>query len=145
MNRTIIKIDESKCDGCGLCAAACAESAIRIVDGKAKLVGDSYCDGLGACLGECPRGALTLEQRPAEPFDAQAAHRAAEASKPAAPAAPTLPCGCPGSMQRALKPQAAQAQVRANTPPSQLSNWPVQLTLVSPNAPYLRSEERRVG
>ncbi len=69
MKRKIIKIDEEKCTGCGLCIPNCHEQAIKIINGKARLINDAICDGLGACLGECPEGALTLEERDAEPFD----------------------------------------------------------------------------
>jgi ferredoxin len=66
MRRKIVNIDEEKCNGCGECATACAEGAIEIIDGKAKLVSEIYCDGLGACLGECPEGAITIIERDAE-------------------------------------------------------------------------------
>ena len=69
--RRVIKIDEEKCDGCGICAGACHEGAIAIQNGKAKLISEIYCDGLGDCIGECPRGAITFEMREAEPYDAE--------------------------------------------------------------------------
>ncbi|MEM4700124.1 MAG: 4Fe-4S binding protein [Candidatus Nezhaarchaeales archaeon] len=72
--RRIVKIDESKCDGCGLCIPACPEGAIRIVDGKARLVSEALCDGMGACVRECPKGAIVLEEREAEPFEAEGTH-----------------------------------------------------------------------
>ena len=91
--RDIIKIDEEKCDGCGACVLSCAEGAIQIIDGKAKLVSENYCDGLGACLGECPQGALTIEKRESDDFDEHAVEEHLEAMKNEA----SLPCGCPGS------------------------------------------------
>jgi Pyruvate/2-oxoacid:ferredoxin oxidoreductase delta subunit len=133
--RSIVRIDESKCDGCGLCATACAEGAIAIVDGKAKLVKDQYCDGLGACLGHCPKDAITIETREADAFDAAAVNAAKAASQPKA-AAPHGHAGCPGMALRNFKrapetPAAAGAEA-----PSQLCQWPVQLRLVPVNAPY---------
>jgi Pyruvate/2-oxoacid:ferredoxin oxidoreductase delta subunit len=130
--RKIISIDEEKCNGCGGCVLACAEGAIQIIDGKARLVSDVYCDGLGACLGECPQGALTIEEREAPEFDHAAAERHVGHAIPAAPV--VVACGCPGSVARALAPAAS---TDADTEvPSALANWPVQLHLVPAGAPY---------
>lgn len=114
--RNIVNIDESKCDGCGKCVTACAEGAIRLVDGKARLVSESHCDGLGACLGECPRGAITVETRDAPDF-----------VKP-----PHL--ACPGTLSRSFQ-RPPSPGVTADTA-SELTHWPVQLALVSPNASH---------
>jgi len=118
MKRKIIKIDEEKCDGCGICIPACAEGALQIVDGKARLVKESYCDGLGACLNECPQGAITLEKREAEAF--------------------SLPCDCPSTAEQSWEAKGDKKTIKT---PSLLSHWPVKLTLVSPDAPYFRGEE----
>jgi len=149
--RKIIEIDEELCNGCGQCVTGCAEGALRIVDGKARLVADRYCDGLGACIGECPTGALTIIERPAEAFDEAAVHELLAAEK-AAPMA----CGCPSSNVMHLSPCAAanaptgfgaSAQVpgaaqagpdAAQTRASNLSHWPIQLRLIPPDAPFLR-------
>jgi ferredoxin len=147
--RKIVRIDEDKCDGCGQCASACAEGAIAIIDGKARLVSDSYCDGLGACLGTCPQDAIIIEEREAPEFDEQAVkqHLAAKDEAKAEP----LPCGCPGTALRSLgekkcpgsavssAPAAAAAPAPAGA--SQLGHWPVQLRLVPPNAPFLKGAD----
>ena len=133
MKRRIIHIDESRCDGCGLCAAACHEGAIEMVDGKARLTREDYCDGLGDCLPACPAGAITFEEREAPAYD-HAAVLAAKAAK-AAQAAP-LPCGCPGSQSRAIQRPAESAAPAAGEIPSQLRQWPVQIKLAPVNAPW---------
>jgi ferredoxin len=129
MIRKIIQIDQEKCNGCGLCAEACHEGAIGMVDGKAKLLRDDYCDGLGNCLPACPTGAITFVEREAAAYD-EAAVMEAKKQK-----AKPLPCGCPGSASRALK---RQENVSAAAAPleSQLQQWPVQIKLVPVNAPY---------
>ncbi len=116
--RKILRIDAERCNGCGRCASACAEGAIEMHDGKARLVKDSYCDGLGACIGGCPTGALTIEEREAAEFSA-----------------PHPPRGCPGSAVRILGPEAPTPSGAPAV--SQLSNWPVQITLVPETASWL--------
>ena len=138
--RKIVRIDEDKCTGCGLCVPSCAEGAIRIIDGKARLVAENLCDGLGNCLGECPEGAITIEERPAERFDPQAVGEhlagqgAGEAAECAATSAPAHPVGCPGSMLRKLSGEeagpAAPAGGGQSPAVSQLRHWPVQLSLL---------------
>jgi Pyruvate/2-oxoacid:ferredoxin oxidoreductase delta subunit len=146
--RQIIKIDQEKCDGCGLCVPSCAEGAIVIVDGKAQLLADKYCDGLGACLGECPVGALTIEERDTEEFVGPAPgapgehghHEAQGAAKPQA-AADQPAFVCPGSAMRQFAPAAAAPQAGA----SALSHWPVKLRLVAPKAPFFKDAELLVA
>ncbi|MBQ4641057.1 MAG: 4Fe-4S binding protein [Oscillospiraceae bacterium] len=127
MIRRIITIDEEKCNGCGLCAAACHEGAIGIVDGKAKLLREDYCDGLGDCLPACPTNAISFEEREAPAYNEAAvlaARKAAEAP---------LPCGCPGSACQSISHDLRVSDVCV---PSQLSNFPVQIKLLPPGAPY---------
>lgn len=132
--RQIIRIDQEKCDGCGMCVPSCAEGAIQIKDGKAQLLADRYCDGLGACLGECPQGALTVEEREAEEFvgpaPGAAAHHPSPEPQPEAEAPAFV---CPGSLMRQLQPQATPA-----AGPSALSHWPIKLRLVQPKAPFFK-------
>ncbi len=137
--RNIVKIDESKCDGCGQCVTACAEGAIQIIDGKAKLVSEVYCDGLGACLGHCPQDAITIEQREAAEFDEQATekHLAELESKKSSPPKPGG-FACPGMMMREFGGDDSDEQPAAGDVSSQLGQWPVQLKLVSPNASYFQ-------
>lgn len=139
IKRSIIKIDEEKCNGCGLCIPSCKEGALAIVDGKARLVSETYCDGLGACLGQCPQGALTIEEREASAFD----EAAVEAKSVQGPA---LPCGCPGTMARSLPRKteinSCKTEVKSGVSykasiQSELRQWPIQLALIPENAPYL--------
>jgi len=130
MIRTIIKIDEEKCNGCGACAAACHEGAIEMVNGKAKLTREDYCDGLGHCLPACPVDALSFEEREAPAYD-EAAVLAAKKKQ-----AESLPCGCPGTKSKAIQRENIDPVVSAVPMDSRLSQWPVQIKLVPINAPY---------
>ena len=134
MIRRIIQIDREKCNGCGLCAAACHEGAIGMVDGKAQLLRDDYCDGLGDCLPACPTGAITFVEREAAAYD-EAAVRARQAGK--AQAAPHT--GCPGSqMHRFDRPAPAAPAAQTD---SQLAQWPCQIKLMPLRAPYYQGAE----
>ena len=126
MIRRIIQIDKEKCTGCGICAAACHEGAIGMVEGKARLLRDDYCDGLGDCLPACPTGAITFVEREAAAYD-EAAVQQHMAQKKAAFH------GCPGSATKLFQQQAAPAG--DGTIPSQLAQWPCQIRLISPEAP----------
>lgn len=156
MLRKIVKIDPDKCNGCGLCVPSCAEGAIQIINGKAVLAADNLCDGLGACLGDCPLDAITIEEREADDFDEVAVekHLAAQgkpapAHQHAAPAPPAAPQhhhhgggGCPGSRAMSFaRPAAEPAPPSAGRLPNRLAQWPVQLTLVSPTAPYFQGAD----
>lgn len=134
MIRRIIEIDKEKCNGCGLCANACHEGAIGMVDGKATLLRDDYCDGLGDCLPVCPTGAITFVEREAAAYD-EAAVQANMAKKG------KTPCACPGSQSKLLEVQEKMAAKREEeaTPvavPSRLRQWPVQIKLAPIKAPY---------
>lgn len=137
MIRKIIRIDEERCNGCGLCAQACHEGAIEMVNGKARLTREDYCDGLGDCLPACPTGAISFEEREAPAYDEKAV-QAAKAKKQAAEGG-VLPCGCPGSQSRAIaRPEVSCSCTETEAAPvqSQLSQWPVQIKLAPVNAPY---------
>lgn len=134
VRRQIIRIDEGRCNGCGSCVPACKEGALRIVDGKAKLVSEVYCDGLGACLGDCPTGALTIEERDVEAFDEEAVERHLAEYKPQPV---PLKCGCPGTMARRIERKEVKSDVESDSQ-SQLNQWPIQLALIPVMAPYLK-------
>lgn len=127
MIRRIITIDAQRCNGCGLCAKACHEGAIGMVDGKAKLLREDYCDGLGDCLPACPMNAISFEEREAPAYN-EAAVLAAKRVKEE-----NVPCGCPGSACQSICHGSHSGAVHA---PSELANFPVQIKLLPPNAPY---------
>ena len=149
--RNVIEINEDKCNGCAQCVNACIEGAIQMINGKAKLISDVYCDGLGACVGDCPVGALTVVQREAVEFDKKAVSEHLRKSTPTAsnratcsgaiPATPKL-SSCPGSMTRSMNIDVTTDPDGARV--SQLSNWPVQLHLVSPMAPYFENAALKI-
>ena len=146
VKRKIIEIDESLCNGCGECVTACQEGAIQIVDGKAKVINDSFCDGLGACIGDCPEDALKIVEREAEAFDeaavekhlARLEHLDPIRSKPDA-------CGCPSASIQTFSPQSessgSQTDSGSGTPQSALAQWPIQIHLIPPNAPFLNNAD----
>jgi len=134
--RQIIRIDQDKCDGCGMCVPSCAEGAIQIVDGKAQLLADKFCDGLGACLGECPQGALTIETRDAEEFVGPAPGAPHPDASAPAPESKEEVFVCPGSRMQQFKREAGPKAPGAET--SALSHWPIKLRLVAPKAPFLK-------
>ena len=135
--RKIVKIDEEKCNGCGNCILACAEGALQIIDGKARLISEKYCDGLGACLGECPQDAIIIEDRIADEFDEEAVELHLEEKEHITE---ELPCGCSSATVTQFDRQEAPRVVQEETVDQQsmLSHWPVQLTLVPPTAPFLQ-------
>ena len=145
MIRKIITIDEEKCNGCGLCVDACHEGAIELIDGKAKLISDEYCDGFGDCLPQCPTNAITIIERESQPYNEELVkQKMAERKAKAASASSPMPCGCPGTMAKAIerKQPAAAKKVEPKDEvnvklQSELMQWPVQLKLINPDAAYL--------
>jgi Fe-S-cluster-containing hydrogenase component 2 len=142
MIRKIITIDKEKCNGCGLCAAACHEGAIGIVDGKAQLLRDDYCDGLGDCLPACPTNAISFIEREALDYD-EAAVKENMKNKKNALQEQTLACGCPGSQSKTIRRDIDSSHSTTNAQaievPSQLQQWPVQIKLAPVNAPYFKN------
>ena len=146
IKRKIIQIDQEKCDGCGQCVPSCAEGALQIVNGKARLMAEKYCDGLGACLGECPNDALRVIEREAEDFDEKAVEeRMKSLSAHKSPELQPMACGCPSAQIQSFSP--AKSCQEANQPRSgvsahsALSHWPVQIRLVPPTAPFLKGAD----
>lgn len=134
MIRKIIQIDEAKCNGCGLCAGACEEGAIGMVNGKAKLLRDDYCDGLGNCLPACPTEAISFIEREAAAFDEAAVLKEKKKSRESDQ---KLPCGGPGSQSKQIARESEENSVTpGETIDSNLRQWPVQIKLVPVNAPY---------
>jgi NAD-dependent dihydropyrimidine dehydrogenase PreA subunit len=137
--RNIIKIDEALCNGCGNCIIACSEGAIKLVDGKARVVSDTFCDGLGACIGECPVGALTIEQREAEAFDEEAAKAHLDRTKgqlrEKQDSGPIAPCNVAFHRQLDAGPGRHMRKLSSS---SQLSSWPIQMRLAHTDAPYFK-------
>jgi ferredoxin len=152
VQRKIIEIDEELCDGCGQCVPSCAEGALEIIDGKAKVIADIYCDGLGACLGECPVGALKVIEREADEFDEEAVEAFLEEKEKNKKEGKeeTMACGCPSAQIQDF--QTASPCAQANRPSniegggdSALTQWPVQITLVPPTAPFLKGADLLVA
>ncbi|MHC4157806.1 MAG: ATP-binding protein [Planctomycetota bacterium] len=136
--RNIVKIDEEKCNGCGQCVDACAEGAIKLVNGKAKLVSETYCDGLGACIGHCPEDAITIEKKEVKEFDEKAAKKHLAEIQLHKEHTDFV---CPGMMAKNLRKKGKKTKSKTASVPSQLTHWPVQLKLVSPNAPYFANAD----
>ena len=140
LKRKIIRIDQELCNGCGQCVISCAEGAIQVADGKARIIAEKFCDGLGACLGECPTGALTIEERVADDFDVEAVEKHLASEKEAEKSAEPIPvaCGCPSANIRTFAPLKGREAGTGGSVSSELSHWPVQIRLVPPGAPFLK-------
>lgn len=149
VKRKIIQIDEEKCNGCGLCVPSCAEGALQIVNGKARLVAEKFCDGLGACLGECPQDALHIIEREAEDFDEKAVEEYLHAKTASLTPEPlSMAAGCPSTQVQTFIPSLASEE--ANLPGyfaqrTALTHWPVQIRLVPSTAPFLKGADLLVA
>jgi len=147
VTRKIIEIDDELCDGCGECVPSCAEGALEIVDGKARIVADLLCDGLGACLGECPTGALRVIEREADEFDEEAVEEHLEQMEKEAPKEEAVAqCGCPSAGIQTFVPADLARSTEFPVPvegesESALSHWPIQIKLVPPQAPFLKGAD----
>ncbi len=153
--RKIIEIDDELCNGCGQCVPSCAEGALEIVDGKARMIAEKYCDGLGACLGDCPEGALRIIEREADDFDEEAVEELLQKNgNPEKPVSPSPPAGipsggCPSANLQMLTDQtpckAANKPAGISANDSALGHWPVQIRLVPPTAPFLKNADLLVA
>jgi len=142
MKRKIIEINEDKCNGCGLCVNACHEGAIKMVNGKAKLISDEYCDGLGDCLPACPTEAINIIEREAKDYDEELVKLKMEEKSQSSP----LPCGCPGTMAKTIERKTIDKQVKIKEEKnesfdSMLKQWPVQMKLINSRAEYLKNAD----
>ncbi|MBT7087695.1 4Fe-4S binding protein, partial [bacterium] len=132
--RKFIKIDEKKCNGCGQCVTSCAEGALKIINGKAKVVNEIFCDGLGACIGSCPQNALEIIEKDVADFDEKAVEKHLENKKH------DIPCGCPGMAMKDFGKHEIETKTKnSEAIPSKLKQWPIQLHLVNPAAPYFKN------
>lgn len=165
LKRKIVQIDEERCNGCGQCVAACAEGAIVLLNGKARLVAEKYCDGLAACIGKCPADAIRIIEKDSDPFDPEAVKRYLASKKGTggkivensdqtiAPpsfdsAGPSkLPCGCPSTQLQMFSPDCGCSQEDTSRArrASRLTHWPVQIRLVPPTAPFLKGADLLVA
>lgn len=145
MIREIVRIDEDKCDGCGLCVPACAEGAIKIIDGKARLLAENLCDGLGACLGHCPKDAILIEKRDSEEFDEAAVEQHLKSSGISPQGQghqhQHQGGGCPSARMMSFDKPAESGDLTAGKRPSELRQWPIQMHLVPPTAPFLKDAD----
>ncbi len=162
MIRKMVRIDEEKCNGCGECVPSCAEGAIQIIDGKARLLADNLCDGLGACLGDCPLGAITVEDREADEYDEgvveehlkkigrEPLSHHGESAAPVTGGCPSAVVksfaapaggGCPSARTMNFDKSPAEASTDSASRPSRLAQWPVQLHLVPPTAPFFQNAD----
>lgn len=150
MKRKIVKIHEEKCNGCEICVNACHEGAIKIVDGKARLISDEYCDGLGDCLPGCPEGAIEIIEREAVDYSEDAVQKLKEEKSAEKEEVQAMPCGCPGTAAKAIVRKVSSASniktkqeslEESSSNASELRQWPVQLKLINTRAPYLKGAD----
>jgi len=149
--RKIIEIDDQLCNGCGQCVPSCAEGALQIINGKARVIAENLCDGLGACLGECPTGALQVVERQAEEFDEHAVKKyLSEKEKTAKEKEPALACGCSSQHIQTFMPSTSGCRQMDNgkktgSRVSALTHWPIQIRLVPANASFLKNADLLVA